>query len=1036
MASRLLRLSLAAGFTLSAQVAYAEEQPALPADQAPAATPLTAPLVDASAVAPVTSAAVTAEAATTSTVIAQPVGTLRPAVSAQQLVQQVNIPYQTFTLANGLRVVVHEDRKAPIVAVSVWYNVGSKDEPAGRTGFAHLFEHIMFNGSENAPGDYFQYTREMGATDLNGTTWFDRTNYFETVPRPALERALFLESDRMGHLLGGLTEENVRTQIGVVQNEKRQGDNEPFGLVEYAQLEALFPQGHPYRHSTIGSMADLSAASMEDVRGWFRSKYGPNNSVLVLAGDISAAEARPLVERYFGDIPRGPVNNPAQATVPTLQRRVDQTMRDRVANTRLYRDWAVPGLTHADIVPLQVGAAILGGLASSRLDNALVRGDQTAVSVSAGVQDFHRVSMFEVQVNVKPGQNADAVSRKLDQLIADFVARGPTADEVQRAVMRGLSARVQGLEQVGGFGGKAVALAEGALYSNDPEMYRKQLEQLAQVTPAQVRTAMQRWLRRPVYALRVVPGERENYQEAPGVRGGGSATAGSKAPAAKQARAQTQAQPQRTGTRTPPPIGEPPALDFPDIERARLSNGIPVIYARRATVPVTRVSVEFDAGIAADPTNRLGTQALMLNLLEEGTAHLNSVQLAEAQERLGAGISTGASLDRTAVSLTALTPNLGPSLDLLADIIRNPAFQPSEIERIRQQQLAQIASELTQPGGLAARALPVVLYGAQHPYGKPGTGTGDPEAVASITRSDLVGFHQSWIRPDNATIFAIGDQPLAQLVPQLETRFGTWQAPAAPKGTKQFPSRGRTRENRIVLIDRPQSPQSFILAGQLLDIEGTDDTLALTTANQVLGGDFLARINMELRENKGWSYGAFGSAGLREHQVPYVIQAPVQADRTGESIAAIKEQLASFLGPNGITAPELQRTIAGSIGQLPGQFETSPAVLNALRSINLYRRPDNYYETLPSRLRVMTAADLDRDIRARVDPDDFVWVVVGDAAKIRPQLAALNMPIEEMRLSLPTPPAARPVVPAAGQPGNLPVCSRTVTDRCVQGRGR
>ena len=349
------------------------------------------------------------------------------------LVQRVNIPFETFTLENGLRVVVHTDRKAPVVAVSVWYNVGSKDEPAGRTGFAHLFEHLMFNGSENAPGDYFAPLREIGATDFNGTTWFDRTNYFQTVPRNALERALYLESDRMGFLLGAVTQENLTNQIGVVQNEKRQGDNQPYGMVDYAQLEGLFPEGHPYRHSTIGSMADLSAATLDTVSDWFRSKYGPNNAVLVLAGDINAAEARPLVERYFGPISRGPVNNPAQAPIPTLGARVDRQMHDRVANVRLYRNWAVPGLTEDDQVPLQVGAAILGGLASSRLDNQLVRGEQSAVRVAAFVQPFQRVSMVEVQVDVKPGQDAAAVSRRLDEIIAEFVRTGPTQDEVRRA---------------------------------------------------------------------------------------------------------------------------------------------------------------------------------------------------------------------------------------------------------------------------------------------------------------------------------------------------------------------------------------------------------------------------------------------------------------------------------------------------------------------------------------------------------------------------------------------------------------------------
>jgi len=954
-----------------------------------------------------------------------------------QLLARVDIPFQTFTLDNGLRVVVHEDRKAPIVAVSIWYNVGSKDEPAGRTGFAHLFEHIMFNGSENAPGEYFDYTRRMGATDLNGTTWFDRTNYFQTVPRPALEQALFLESDRMGHLLGALTQENLTNQIGVVQNEKRQGDNEPYGMVEYAQLESLFPEGHPYRHSTIGSMADLSAATLDTARGWFTENYGPNNAVLVLAGDINAAEARPLVERYFGPIARGPVNEPAQAAVPTLGARVDRRMHDRVANTRLYRDWATPGLTHQDQVPLQVAASVLGGLSSSRLDNVLVRGEQSAVSVSTFVQAFQRVSMFEIQVNVKPGQDADAVSRRLDELVADFVRTGPTEDEVRRAVMRILSGRVQGLEQVGGFGGKAVALAEGMLYADDPNFYRARLEQLSRVTPAQVRDAMQRWLNRPVLAIRVDPGEREAYDEAPGVSGSrtGGVQIGTSAqrpryytpprpgdrPLAPSAFDDSPAPgsdeplgPTAYAPREMPRMGPPPALDFPDVGRARLSNGIQVIYARRTAVPVTRVAVEFDAGIAADAADRLGTHAMMLNMLTEGTTSLNSTQLAEAQERIGANIGTQVSVDRTAVTLTAMTPALGVSLDLLADVIRNPAFQPSEVERIRQQQLTAIQTELTQPAAMAARALPGVIYGTRHPYGRSLTGTGDVAVVRALTRDELVRAHQSWIRPDNATVFAVSDLPLAELVPLLEARFGSWRAPSVPRGTKAFNVPVPAPRPRIVLIDRPQSPQSVIFAGQLLDAQGTEDLLTLTTANQALGGDFLARINMELRERRGWSYGARGGANLFEHQVPYLIQAPVQADRTGDSITALKEQVRNFLSTEGVKPEELSRIIAGSTGALPGQFETSPAVLGALRSNALYRRPDNYQELLADRYRGMTAQVLDTSARRYINPDNFVWVVVGDASRIRPQLEGLGMPIETMVL-----PGA-PQAPAAAQPAPRP----------------
>jgi len=910
-------------------------------------------------------------------------GSVAQVATVADLVRQVDIPYTQFTLANGLKVVVHEDRKAPVVAVSVWYNVGSKDEPAGKTGFAHLFEHLMFNGSENAPGDFFEPLREIGATDFNGTTWFDRTNYFQTAPRPALERVLFLESDRMGHFLGALTQENLTNQIGVVQNEKRQGDNQPYGLVEYAQLAALFPQGHPYRHSTIGSMADLTAASLDTAKDWFRSKYGPNNAVLVLAGDISAAEARPLVEKYFGDIPRGPENKPAQAAVPTLPAPKIEVMKDRVATTRIYRSWVVPGMLDKESAPLTVAAGVLGGLSSSRLDNELVRKDQTAVRVSASNQQFHRVSLFEVQVDVKPGVDADAVGRRLDAIIADLVANGPTEDEIRRVVMTEVAGRIRGLEQVGGFGGKAVALAEGALYADDPEYYRKSLLELGQVTPAQVKASLGKWLTRPVHALTVVPGERPAYEEAKPTASLdlGSAVAGLC---------------QVSGKRTAPPVGEIKNLDFPSIERAKLANGIEVIFARRTAVPVVRLAIEFDAGIAADPANGAGTQSLMLRLLPEGTTSKNSIQIAEAQERLGAQIQTGANRDRTSVMLSALAPNLGPSLDLFADVVRNPAFAPAEVDRLRAQQLASIAQELTDPAGLAQRALPVALYGPGHPYGRDMSGSGREDVVKRLTRDDLAGFHQAWIRSDKATIFAVGDVSLADLVAQLNRRFGDWKAPAASAGRKTF-TPPPPPKSRIVLVDRPQSPQSYIYAGHILPVKGTDDPLDVRAANEILGGNFLSRINMDLRETKGWSYGSRTGIDLPEHDAAFLITAPVQADKTGPAVQAVMDQTKGFLTNRGLTPAELQQVINGNTRQLAGQFETSTAVLGALRSNAFYGRPDNYWETISDRYRAMTAGGLDAAARKVIDPSKITWVIVGDAAVVRPQLEGLGLPVEVMK---------------------------------------
>lgn len=894
-----------------------------------------------------------------------------------ELVARVDIPWKRFQLDNGLTVLVHEDRKAPVVAVSVWYNVGSKDEPKGSTGFAHLFEHLMFGGSENSPISHIQSMSSAGASVLNGTTWFDRTNYFQTVPTPALDYTLYLESDRMGYLLGQVSQEVLDLQRGVVQNEKRQGDNQPYGLTYYATLEALFPEGHPYRHSTIGSMADLDSASMETVRDWFRENYGPNNAVLVLSGDIDEAKARELTQKYFGAIARGPANTPAAAPVPTLAAPVEEVLHDRVAQTQISRTWAVPGLGDPDSVPLSVGASVLGGLASSRLDNVLVRDEQTASSVSAENQVFQRLSMFSYSAMVKPGADAEAVASRMDAVLADLIANGPTQDEIDRVVTQFASRRIQGLETANG---KASVLAEGQLYANDPDFYKKELAAYAAVTPAQVQAAMKKWLSRPVYSQIVVPGEREAYADAADAPSGATPT-----PAAPI---------QRVAREAAPAIGDVSNVDFPSVERAALSNGIEVVYAHSATVPVTRVALEFDAGVAADRADRLGALSLMLNVMQEGTTTRDSKALAEAQERLGASVTVGSSMDRTTASLSTVSTNLAPSLTLLSDVVRNPAFAPSEVERLRAVRLAALANEKTQPAAIAGRALPPLIYGEGHPYGRSFSGTGDEAVIRSLTRADLVADHAAWIRPDNAKLFVVSDLPFAELKPQLEAAFGDWRAPTTAKGTKAFTAALPQTSARIVLIDRPQSPQSLIYGGQVLPVSGSDDILTLSTANSVLGTDFLSRINNDLRETKGWSYGVRGSINPLQNRAPYIINAPVQANRTGESIAALIGQYDRFLNAEGVTPAERERTVLGETRGLSGSYETSGQVLGALRSNALYGRPDGYQETLASRINALTAEQMDAAARAVIKPANFVWVVVGDASVVKPQLDALGLPVE------------------------------------------
>ena len=957
----------------------------------------------------------------------------RAAVDA--LLERINIPYETFTLANGLTVVVHTDRKAPVVAVSMWYNVGSKDEPAGQTGFAHLFEHIMFNGTENAPGDFFEHLEQIGATDVNGTTNPDRTNYFQTVPTGALDRALFLESDRMGHLLGALSQTTLDNQRGVVQNEKRQGDNQPFGLLRYYIFENLVPRGHPYFHSTIGSMADLNAASLDDARNWFRTHYGPNNAVLVLAGDIDVATARPMVERWFGHIARGPETAERTIEIPTLPAPIHREVTDQIATTRIMRFWTVPGYTSAEQPLLQLAGSVLGGLNSSRLDNALVRGEELAVSVSAGTQPFEDLGIFIVQADVKPGVDPALVARRLDEITAEFLRDGPTEDELQRAVMSGLSGQLNGLESVGGFGGKAVALAQGQLYAGNPGFYREQLRRFAEATPAQVREAASRWLSRPVFGLTYRPGERTDSGDGRGgaVRAGAeadpfgslfyrapananeaafaqampaagtlTAMAGAQAEAAATAQAEAAAQPTpapaapalpRGPARTPPELQPLGNLDFPDIERGRLRNGIPVYFARRATVPTLRANIVFDAGIAADSRERAGTQSLMLNLMLEGTTTRDARALAEEQERLGASLSTSSSADRTSVGMYFLASNMRASLGLLADVVRNPAFAPAEIERLRTVQLTGIAQELNNPNGLANRVAGPLLFGREHPYGVIAA-SGTVGSVRAITRDDLTGFHQTWIRPDNAAIFVVGDSDLRSVVRDLNATFGDWQAPASPRGVKNFAAAVPAQTPRILFVNRPNSPQSVIIAAQVLGVRGNDDLVVLRAANEVLGGGFLSRINMNLRERRGWSYGAGSTIGGQEQQVTFRVQAPVQADRTADAIREIISDVTQFQATSGVTPAELERTINSNIRSLPGSFETAGDVLSGMQDIVIRGRPDNYYEAIVGRYRALTASELDAALRAQVDPSRFVYIVVGDERTVRAQLDSLGMPVE------------------------------------------
>lgn len=900
------------------------------------------------------------------------------------LVEKVAIPYETFTLDNGLVTIVHTDRKAPIVGVTVYYRVGSRHEPRGKTGFAHLFEHVMFGGSENV--ENFDVLMEgAGSTPANGSTWFDRTNYVETVPTGALETALFAEADRMGFLLGAVTQEELDTQRSVVQNEKRQGDSQPYGLVDYRVLEAQFPIGHPYRHSTIGSMADLEAASLADVHQWFKDNYGPNNAILVLAGDIDVATARPMVERWFGDIARGPQVPEFAAEPVTLAAPINEEMTDQVPVAAIFRNWVGPGLNHADAVPLQVGMHILGGLASSRLDNTMVRGEEIAVSASAYAQVFEEVSLLQAQVNIKPGIDRTSAQALLEAEIAALIETGPTQDELDRARTQLITSKISGLESVGGFGGKGMILAEGLLYSGSADFYRQELRQMAALTPQDVQGAMHRWLSRPAYNLTVIPGERT----LDGAGMGGWGDEDINPPPAPDAGG-AQPYPRTAPPRSAPPVEPVGELTFPEVQTAKLSNGISVVLARRDAIPKLSLAMTFDAGSAVDPMGEKGVHETMMTLLTQGTTSRSALDIAIQQEQLGSSISAGAGVDDSSVFLSTLTTNLAPSLNLMADVVRNPAFAPGDVARVKEQRLAQIAQELADPAGLALRAIRPLIYGAQHPYAH-ASSSGDVAAIEAITPAAMMAEHGEWIRPDLAMITAVGDVSLNDLVSALEASFGDWQPPATKAPAKDVLLPSPPPAARLVVVDRPNAPSTTLALSRLSPLIGhAKDMELIQTANEVLGSGFLSRLMGDLRETKGWTYsirsGFTGAVGQRA----LVVNTQVQADRTADSIRAILEQMEAFPATSPIDDGEFQRVTDGTIRGLPNSFETNGQVLGALLANQQLGRDLRYHLQLPAIYRSMTMDAINQAAREYLQPDDLTIVVVGDRRVIDPQLQTLS----------------------------------------------
>jgi zinc protease len=872
----------------------------------------------------------------------------------------VDISYQTFVLDNGLTLLVHEDHKAPVVAVNIWYHVGSKDEKPGRTGFAHLFEHLMFNGSENYKDDWFKVMESAGATKLNGSTWYDRTNYFQNVPTSALDMTLWMESDRMGHLLGAIDQKVLDEQRGVVQNEKRQRQNQPYGKVSELITQSTWPAGHPYSWESIGSMEDLNAASLEDVKEWFRTYYGAANAVLVIAGDVTAADAKAKVEKYFGDIPAGPTVNRQQEWVAKMTGTRRASMQDRVPQARIYKVWNIPGYKQRDYWLMQAAADLLAGGKNSRLYKRLVYTDRTATNVGVFIGPFEIAAQVMLYATVKDGVDPAAVEKALDEELAQFLAKGPAPAELERVKTSNYADFARGIERIDGFGGKSHILAESLVYGGSPEFYKTRLGWLANATPADVQGVAKRWLSDGVFVLDVQPvGAYKTIT---------STVDRSKVPAQ----------------------GSPPSLKLPGLSRAKLSNGLEVVVVERHEAPVVDFTLMADAGFAADASAKPGSARLAMLMIQEGTKTRSSLEISDRAESLGATLGVGSSLDRSYLNMNALTARLSESLDLYADVLLNPTFPDNELERLKGTTLATIQQEKAQPAAMINRVMPRLIYGEGHAYSNPASGTGTEAAVKGLTGKELGDFYRRWVRPDNSVLLVVGDTTLAKIQPLLEQRFGAWRVPleAAPK--KNIGSVALAAKPRVFLINRTGAEQSQITAATVGPTRADPDHIRFVVLDTILGGNFVSRLNMNLREEKHWSYGA--GTRLTDAIGPgtYRASAGVQTDKTAESMLEIRKELSEVLNTRKPTEAEVKFAKDSIAIALPGNNETSDEIAGSYGEILTYGLKDTYWNDFVGDVTAVTVNDLNQSAGKLLHPNALTWVVVGDLAKIEQKIRALD----------------------------------------------
>ena len=872
-----------------------------------------------------------------------------------------SISYEQFRLSNGLNVILHKDQSLPIVAVNVWYHVGSKDEEVGRTGFAHLFEHIMFEGSKHHNRSYFEPLQKIGA-NLNGSTTADRTNYWESVPSNYLELALWLEADRMGFLLDALDEDRFDVQRDVVKNERRQSyENRPYGLSRTLLQPALFPLPHPYNWMTIGSAEDLDNASLDDVKEFFQRYYAPSNASLAIAGHIEIDETMRLVERYFGDIPPGPAINRVGRMDSDLNGSVSLTMRDRVQLSRLYVAWPTGPMFDPDQPAQDMLGTVLSDGKASRLYRLLVHDRQIARDVDVGQYSQEIAGEFHLRATASPGQELDEIESIVRAELDRIRSEPPGDEELERARNRFRSQHIHQLEGLGGFGGRADQFNHFKVFADDPDLVNTIIDRYLAVTGEDLSRVAGDLLETDYVRLQVHPEEQLK-------------------PASKAIDRST----------IPRPVSEV-SYSPPVPTRGQIGNGLQILVVENPGFPMVAMGLFVRGGANTDPAELPGLAHMTGSMLQEGTQTRSSDEIAEAMEFLGSELHVDVSREHVLLSVQTLADHWRTALGIVADVVRQPTFPANEFDRVRKQRLTDLRRVADEPNAIASRASRALLYGPDSPYGRPGTGT--EHSVANMEREALVRHFAARYGPGMATLIVVGQIKEQEVAAEAERLFGDWTDIPEQPPILNGEADGLAVPTTIYLADKPGAVQSVIRAGQLTIPRSHPDYFAMTLMNYILGGQFSGRLNMNLREDKGYSYGYLSAIDWSTGPSGLVAGGAVQTEVTRQAIAETLSEFGDVRERRPVTDEEFTAAVQGITRGFPSQFESLSRTAAHLSQIVLFDLPETYYSDFQANVEAVPLEEVRRVAKDRIDAEHLKILVVGDRSVVEPDLRSLGLPI-------------------------------------------